>query len=157
MYGSRRLAATAQESLANSPRNPRGARERAAGVRGDHQWGVSGASAREAWLGVALDTGALPGAGNGQELDLPAHTQRGDPKREAGSLHQGQALRPRRILGEQAPPTSCPITDPDFLFANPLETDLFPELYHPTRLCPAILQATGSTYDFAVTSSYTVP
>jgi hypothetical protein len=40
---------------------------------------------------VALHPAAVPGTSDGQELDLPAVAQRGDPKHYAGPLYQGKA------------------------------------------------------------------
>src|SRR5919112_773284 len=74
-------------------------------VRGEHLlWGGRSAPPRRRRAArrrtTALYRAAVPGARDGQELDLPAPAQRGAPKREAGAHHQGKARGVRTIPPE---------------------------------------------------------
>src|SRR3954452_20325929 len=93
---------TAQGSPARPSPGPRTTRERPSGIRGEHLRGgyPSSPATRSAGRAVALHPAAVPGARDGQELDLPALAQRGDPKREAGAHHQGKAGRAGRVPPE---------------------------------------------------------
>src|SRR5215203_362069 len=90
---SRTLTRTAQSSPTNSP-SPRKTRERPRRVRSEHLRGgyslpPTRAPARR--RATALHPAVVPGARDGQELDLPAVAQWGDPQRKAGPLDPGKA------------------------------------------------------------------
>src|SRR5215212_5869474 len=82
-------------------------------VRGEHLlWGGRCAPPRRRRAArrrtTALYRAAVPGARDGQELDLPAPAQRGAPKREAGAHHKGKARGARRIPPELPLPRARP-------------------------------------------------
>src|SRR5215208_7327504 len=79
--GSRALTQTAQRSPPSPSPSPRKSRERPRRVRAEHiRGGYSSPPTRRSGArrrAVALHPSAVPGARNGQELDLPASSQRG--------------------------------------------------------------------------------
>jgi hypothetical protein len=86
---------------------PSKTRERPPRVRTEHLSGGYSSLSRTAGRrhATALHPTALPGARDGQELDLQAVAQRGDPKRKAGTHHQGKPRGARRKPPE--PPLPC--------------------------------------------------